>query len=94
MNSREEKYRHAKERVEAERSFYGHFFLYLIINTGIFILDYVQGGPSWWYWPAIGWGIGLASHGLSVFGLNLVLGKKWEERRMRQLMENDNDHNG
>ena len=33
------------------------------------------------------WGIGLVAHGLSVFVPQFVLGKDWEERKIRELME-------
>ena len=36
-------------------------------------------------WPALGWGVGIAFHAISVFGI----GKSWEERKIRELMEKD-----
>jgi hypothetical protein len=35
------------------------------------------------------WGVGLVAHGLSVFLPNFILGKNWEEKKIRELMEKD-----
>ena len=39
------------------------------------------------FWGSFFWGIGLASHGLSVFLPNFFLGKNWEEKKIREIME-------
>ena len=39
------------------------------------------------YWTAIFWGIGLAGHGLSVFLPNMIMGKDWEAKKIRELMD-------
>lgn len=48
---------------------------------------------NWLNWETYGtpifWGIALAFHALSVFGRNPFLGKKWEERQLRKLLEKD-----
>lgn len=39
-----------------------HVGSYAAVIGGLFLLD-LAGGPGWWVqWPAIGWGIGLATH--------------------------------
>jgi hypothetical protein len=35
------------------------------------------------------WGVGLFAHGLSVFLPSIVLGKDWEEKKIKELMEKD-----
>ncbi|MDX1331956.1 MAG: 2TM domain-containing protein [Robiginitalea sp.] len=35
------------------------------------------------------WGIGLGIHALNVFGINGILGRRWEERQIRKFMEED-----
>jgi hypothetical protein len=34
----------------------------------------------------LGWGIGLVAHGMSVF----AIGKSWEERKIREILEKQN----
>ena len=85
-----EKYEKAKRRVEELRSFYSHLFIYLAVNTGLFLLNIVTAPRNlWFYWPLIGWGIGLAIHGFSVFGTRKILGEDWEERKIKEMMEKE-----
>jgi hypothetical protein len=39
------------------------------------------------------WGIGLALHAFSVFGLPMILGDHWEEDKIKQFMEEDKKNN-
>ncbi|WP_306642120.1 2TM domain-containing protein [Sanyastnella coralliicola] len=87
----QEKYERARKQVEEEKGFYSHLITYVIVITGLIILNQLTSNHQWWYWPALGWGIGLTIHGLGVFGSNFFFGRKWEERRMRQLMEDDQE---
>lgn len=42
-----------------------HATSYIVAIGGMALLDFIT-GPGWWVqWPAMGWGIGLASHALS-----------------------------
>jgi hypothetical protein len=36
-------------------------------NGSLLALNLLAGGPAWAVWPLIGWGIGLAAHGIAVF---------------------------
>lgn len=86
----EERYQRARKQVEEIKSFYSHLAVYAIINTALFILNLLTSpGSLWFYWPLLGWGIGLASHAFSVFGSKIILGKNWEERKIREIMEQE-----
>lgn len=39
------------------------------------------------------WGIGLAIHGFAVFVLPKIIGNDWEDRKIRQFMEEDEKNN-
>jgi hypothetical protein len=83
-------YEEARERVQEIRGFFWHLFTYLIINAFMFVLNWLTGSGRWWFfWPMIGWGIGLAFHGAFVFIENGPLGKAWERRKIRELMGGD-----
>jgi hypothetical protein len=84
----DKKYERAKKRVEEIRGFFIHIFIYVIVNIGLFLLNIIT-SPSelWFYWPLFGWGFGVLAHGISVFGLGGLLGKEWEERKIKQIME-------
>lgn len=82
-----EKYKRAKQRVEAQKSFYVHLLVYVLVNLWLFVLDLITMPGEWWfYWPLIGWGIGLTAHGLAVLVGEGPLGKGWEEKKIRETM--------
>ena len=80
----------ARRRLAAEKGFYVHLVTYVTVITGLFIINALTGAGRWWFvWPAIGWGIGLTVHALSTFGLIGLLGRDWEERRLKELMDEE-----
>ncbi len=56
----------AEKRVKARLGWYTHATLYAIVITGLALLGWWQ-GRVWPIAPALGWGLGLTMHGLSVF---------------------------
>jgi hypothetical protein len=40
--------------------------LYVIVNLLLLWLDLRSSGDLWFYWPLLGWGIGILAHGLAV----------------------------
>jgi len=84
----DERYQRARRRVEAVRGFYVHLVVYLIVNAGLFLINMLTSpGTLWFYWPLIGWGIGVAAHAFSVFGAGKWLGPEWEEREIRKILD-------
>jgi hypothetical protein len=84
----DKKYERAKKRVEEIRGFFIHIFIYVVVNIGLFLLNIIASpNELWFYWPLFGWGFGVLAHGISVFGLGGLLGKEWEERKIKQIME-------
>ncbi|MGI9552379.1 MAG: 2TM domain-containing protein [Aurantibacter sp.] len=51
----------------------------------------------WFDWNFYGtpilWGIGLAFHGIKVFGNVSFFGRDWEERKIKEFMNEDKDQN-
>ncbi|WP_300566407.1 2TM domain-containing protein [Flavobacterium sp.] len=85
-----ERLQQAKDRVKEIKGFYGNLTAYVIFN-GFFLVVNLMTSPEqlWFYWPLLGWGIGVIFHGLRVFNYMPFLGKDWEERKMREYMEED-----
>lgn len=77
-----EKYERARRHVNALKGFYVHLSVYVLVNTMLFLINLKAGGPWWFYWPLLGWGIGLAANAIKVFGA----GENWEERKIREYM--------
>ena len=87
----ENKYLRAKERVDELKKFYGNLTSYVLVITGLAILNYYTNGWSymWFLWAAFGWGIGLIFHAIGTFNLNPFFGKDWEKRKIKELMDKD-----
>lgn len=75
----------ARKQARKEKEFYGHLATYLVVNAIFLTMNLLSDpGNLWFFWPLLGWGIGIVSHATSVFGLP-GLGQSWEERRIREL---------
>ncbi len=89
--SQEEKYAQALKRVKARKSFYINIVNYLIINVLLFVINYITDPGHWWfYWVTIGWGVGLAFHAFSVFGVSERFGDDWEKKKVQEMMDKEN----
>lgn len=79
-------YDRAVKRVKEIKGFYGNLISYcLVIPFLIFVNLRTSPEYHWFWWPMLGWGIGVISHGFQVFGI----GKNWEDRKIKELMEKD-----
>lgn len=58
----------ARQRAGAKLGWYSHAVIYVLVNLGLGALSWSQ-GRHWAVYPAIGWGLGLAAHGLLLWGL-------------------------
>lgn len=84
------RYLAAKERVEQLRGFYVHLTVYVLVNLFLFGINMATDRDSlWFFWPLLGWGIGLGAHAMTVFVFDGKLGKNWEDRKIAELMEKD-----
>ena len=91
--SKEDKYFRARERVRLLKRFYGKIASYLFFNAFLAGLNYYgnQWDNMWFLWITFFWGIGLIIEAGKVFGLQALLGKNWEARKIKELMDED-DH--
>ncbi len=53
----------ARKRVAMKMGFAIHLLVYTLVNGGLLVLSLSRGG-SWHWGPLLGWGLGLAMHGL------------------------------
>ncbi|MBQ4914769.1 2TM domain-containing protein [Maribacter sp. MMG018] len=85
----DKRYQKAKEKVEAIKGFYGNLIAYCIVIPCLAFLNYKTTSFPWIIFPVVGWGFGLLTHGLEAFGYHPIWGKRWEERKLRELMEKE-----
>ena len=87
------KYQQALKRVKRIKGFYTHLMVYIVINIGLLIVNNNNSTENFWRWQTFStvlfWGIGLLAHGMSVFMPALLMGKDWEERKIKELMEKE-----
>ena len=77
--------REAMKFVEGLRGFYGHLMSYVLVIGGLFIINYLSNPDYIWaWWPMLGWGIGLLSHGLNVFEVFNLFSPSWERRQIEK----------
>ena len=58
---------HARRRVGIKLGFYAHALVFVLVNLGLFAISSVAGGHRWSHFPLLGWGLGLAIHGVVTF---------------------------
>lgn len=88
------KYLRAKERVEELKKFYNSLMWYVVIIPFLAWINYATNGwhYAWFLWAAFGWGIGLAFHAAKVYRISPIHSKDWEERKIREFMEEEDRH--
>ncbi|MDO6597099.1 2TM domain-containing protein [Oceanihabitans sp. 2_MG-2023] len=92
--SKEEAYLKAKKRVGQIKGFYWHLLSYIVINIVIlYMISLNVERENFWTFNVFStvfyWGIGLFFHFLGVFGRNVFLGKAWEERKIKKILEKE-----
>ena len=81
-------YQRAKDKVEQLKGFYGNLISYCIVIPVLIIINLQSSNNFQWFWfPMLGWGMGLTFHALETFGY----GKSWEERKINELMNKDDN---
>lgn len=89
----EERYLRAKRKLDKIKGFHGHLVAYVIINIFL-VLFFTYSSGGWspkFLTTALFWGIGLGIHALSVFGADFMLGRNWEERKLQEFLEEEED---
>ena len=96
---KQERYDSAVKRVKKIKGFYTHALVYVVINIGIVIININNLNPGESYFKLENFftffflGLGLLAHGLCVFLPNFIFGQNWEERKIKQLMEQEKKKN-
>jgi hypothetical protein len=86
----DERYFKARKRVEEIKGFYGNLIAYIVVNIGLLVLNLVTLPKYlWFYWPLLWWGIGVLFHGLKVFNYMPFFGKEWEEQKIKEFMDKE-----
>jgi hypothetical protein len=85
--SPDREYQRARERAKEIQGLYIHLLVYAVINTGLFLINWLTRDPggTWWFiWPLLGWGVGLLIHVVATF--LPVFSPEWAERRAERML--------
>jgi hypothetical protein len=56
------------DRIFQNHGFRIHLIIYAVVNVLLIVVNLATSPDKlWFYWPLIGWGIGLAAHGFGVY---------------------------
>ncbi len=66
-----EAYNEARRRAGAKLGFYLHLAIYVTTNIVLIAINLATTPQHlWFWWPLLGWGIGVFFHGLAVFAFS------------------------
>ncbi len=85
-----EAYIRAKKHVEELKGFYYSLLSYCLVIPFLIFINYRTSWHFQWFWfPMIGWGIGLAFHAYKVYVNDGIFGTDWEARKIKEFMEQE-----
>ena len=82
-------YMKAKERVEKLKGFYSNLISYCCVIPLLMFINLRTTSFQWFWFPMLGWGMGLTFHAFETFGY----GKSWEEKKIQEIMNKENKSN-
>ncbi|AXG74992.1 histidine kinase [Flavobacterium arcticum] len=87
-------YERAKNKVKDIKGFYINLTCYcIVIPVLIFINLRFTPEYHWFWYSTIAWGSGVLIHGLGAFGYLPFMSRNWEERKIKEFMEQDTNKN-
>ena len=67
------------------KGFYLHLAQYVVVIAALCAINLLTTPHRlWFYWPALGWGIGILAHAATIFGWLPFLGVGWEKRQVEK----------
>ncbi|WP_414601353.1 2TM domain-containing protein [Flavobacterium sp.] len=85
----ENAYFRAKKRVEELKGFYSNLLSYCLVIPFLIFINYRTTSFQWFWFPMLGWGLGLSFHAFAVFGY----GKTWEEKKLNEFLKEEENNN-
>jgi len=84
-------YDKAKRKVKEIKGFFINLTCYCLVIPVLIIVNMTYMPEFQWFWFSLaGWGVGVIFHGMGAFDWYPFLGKGWEERKLKQLMDDMN----
>jgi sensor histidine kinase YesM len=88
----DDSYVRARKHVEELKEFYYNLISYCLVIPFLIFINYkTSWGFQWFWFPMLGWGLGLLLHGYKVFVNDGFLGGGWEKRKIDQFMREEEE---
>ncbi|SDB23032.1 2TM domain-containing protein [Flavobacteriaceae bacterium MAR_2010_188] len=85
-----EQYVRARKHVDSLKEFYYSLVSYFVVMPFLIFINYKTfWGFQWFWFPLLGWGIGLIFQAYKIYVNDGVLGKSWEERTIEKYMREE-----
>jgi hypothetical protein len=82
----------ARRYVRRKRIFYTVLAIWIALSLMWFAIDMLEGGEgTWFYWPMLGTGIGVAITGIVLLGIGGLFGTDWQRREMDKYLRRQGD---
>jgi len=89
MTQADPAFERAQKHVKNVRDFFYHLMVYVLVCAMMVVIDRLGGANSGFagldfaYWIILGWGFGVAGHGVSVFFDDYMVHKRYDEEKWR-----------
>ena len=88
----DDSYLRARKHIDDLKEFYYSIISFCIVIPFLIFINYkTYWGFQWFWFPMIGWGIGLIINAFKVYMSDGIFGRNWEERKINQYMGTDDD---
>src|SRR6187402_2594609 len=85
-----ERYYQAQKKVKEIKDFYAHLTIYVLCNPIVIVVNLMTSPGFLYFWfSLLGWGIPIVLHGLKVFNYTQFFNKEWEEQKIKEFMEKE-----
>lgn len=89
----DDSYMRALNHVDELKGFYYSLISYCLVIPFLIFINYrTSWGFQWFWFPMLGWGIGLAIQAFRVFINDGAFGRNWERRKMEEYMKNEENN--
>ena len=90
----DDSYIRARKHVEELKEFYYNLLSYVVVIPFLVFIN-LKTSPHyhWFWWPMLGWGIGLSFHAYKVFINDGLFGRDWERKKIEKYMQEEKEDN-
>lgn len=84
-------YENARKRLDNLKGFYWSLIAYVIVIPFLIFVNFKTSWHEhkWFFYPMLGWGIGIAFQAYEVYGKDKYFGKAWENRKLEEFMKEE-----